>query len=103
MMWSVQTQRPSGIEKIGIVQTRGVIVQINYVVRNRTLGAELPENQIAHPEVFPSDPHLSAGRLLFPLNLAAELRWAAQSIWRISEPEVARFRCIQSDIHLRRL
>ena len=50
MRWA-QVERAGRVNEISFVQNRAAVVQVDYVVRNRTLGAELPENQISHPQI----------------------------------------------------
>ena len=90
----LQVECPGCVDVIGVVQSRAEVIYIHIAIRNRTLSVNLPENQIAHPEIGSGEPQLSARDFLFPFNLRLRLQRPAHSAWRISDPEVAGLRRI---------
>src|SRR6266511_3670087 len=96
-----QVQTPGCVNEIRVVQNRPAILQVDHIVGNRTLRAELPKNQVPYPEVRPGDRDVSVGDLLFPFDLSCHLQWPAYSVRRIYRPKIADFRPVQVNLQLR--
>src|SRR3954469_10959721 len=101
MIRPAQIQPSRRVKIVAVVQDGPQIVNIQNVVRDRTLAAQLPDQQISHSKISSKERYLSAGDFLFPLELRCELQRSTDSARRIANPEVAGVNRIQRNVDLR--
>ena len=87
--------------KIAFIQTRGEIIHVNHVVRDRALRAQLLEDQISHLKIRSEDCDLAVTDSLLPLNLRCDVQWPGDLVRRIGSPIVAELGRVPRKIHLR--
>ena len=75
--------------KIAFIQTRGEIIHVNHIARDRALRAQLLEEQISHLKIRSKDCDLAVTDSLLPLNLRCDVQCPSDLIRRIGRPIIA--------------